>query len=344
MSAVVGKPPWTPPPDVLLAEVCSAVSPPAKRMRAMYYLRTLYNFASDGGEVDVEGGERVLKKADIVDSLCRALVNKGSSTLIRHELAYVLGQIRDVMANGTLESIIADKDDDSMVRHECAEALGAIGSPSSTRLLDEVSGDSLEPIEVKETCKIAADFIRWKVGGKSGDMPAACACMLDPYDATHDPAPAAMVGDHVSVSEMMAIMLDSKVDLFQKYRTMFALRNRGGEEAVRALGSVLTEDMSSALFRHEIAFVLGQMQHESAIDALETILRKPGEHHMVRHEAAEALGAIEGSEKSRSRCRQLLEEFSGDIDNVVRESCEVALDAQDYYGAFSFKELKGAGV
>ena len=49
---------------------------------------------------------------------------------------------------------------------------------------------------------------------------------------------------------------------------------------------------------------------------------------MVRHEAAEALGAIVGEEE---KCKILLEEFLNDADDVVRESCEVALDCQDYW-------------
>jgi deoxyhypusine monooxygenase len=42
---------------------------------------------------------------------------------------------------------------------------------------------------------------------------------------------------------------------------------------------------------------------------------------MVRHEAAEALGAI-GGEKAES----VLGRFLRDAEDVVRESCEVALD------------------
>ena len=60
-----------------------------------------------------------------------------------------------------------------------------------------------------------------------------------------------------------------------------------------------------------------------------------------RHEAAEALGAIEGNEEDMERCRALLQEFAEDADPVVGESCEVALDAQDYYGSISSLKLGG---
>lgn len=46
----------------------------------------------------------------------------------------------------------------------------------------------------------------------------------------------------------------------------------------------------------------------------------------VRHEAAEALGAI-GGEKAE----KILNLFLGDDEKVITESCEVALDAMDYW-------------
>ena len=47
---------------------------------------------------------------------------------------------------------------------------------------------------------------------------------------------------------------------------------------------------------------------------------------MVRHEAAEAIGALGTDE-----CVELLKQFVADKDDLVRESCEVALDAADYW-------------
>ncbi len=50
------------------------------------------------------------------------------------------------------------------------------------------------------------------------------------------------------------------------------------------------------------------------------------EHGMVRHEAAEAVGALGDTESI-----ELLSSFKDDRDDLVRESCEVALDAADYW-------------
>ena len=61
---------------------------------------------------------------------------------------------------------------------------------------------------------------------------------------------------------------------------------------------------------------------------------------MVRHESAEALGAIEGGAEDMARCEAVLREFMADDDNCVRESCEVALDASDYWCHQRWKDLK----
>lgn len=107
------------------------------------------------------------------------------------------------------------------------------------------------------------------------------------------------------------------------------------------------------LFGHR--YVLGQLQHPAGLPALETSLRRGGEHSMVRHEAAEALGAIEfedehdGDVAAQGERRKLaaLRDFSNadtEPDVVIRESCEVALDATDYWSAWSFGSAESSSV
>ncbi len=91
----------------------------------------------------------------------------------------------------------------------------------------------------------------------------------------------------------------------------------------------IVTDESSALLRHEVAYVLGQMQHPHAVEYLACSLNRTNEHRMVRHESAEALGAIE---ERWGECESILQKFLDDEDDVVRESCVVALDAADYWG------------
>ncbi len=107
-------------------------------------------------------------------------------------------------------------------------------------------------------------------------------------------------------------------------RSVFALRNIGGKEAVEALCSGFSN--ASALLRHELAYVLGQMQDSRALPALNRRLEDLDEHVMVRHEAAEAMGAI-GNRNSR----EILNRFLNDPSIEVAESCEVALDLLNHH-------------
>lgn len=88
----------------------------------------------------------------------------------------------------------------------------------------------------------------------------------------------------------------------------------------------------SALFRHEIAYVLGQMQQEASIPQLTASLENVAESPMVRHECAEALGSI-----AKESCLTTLEAFAKDEEQVVRESCEVALDMYNYENSTDFQ-------
>lgn len=60
----------------------------------------------------------------------------------------------------------------------------------------------------------------------------------------------------------------------QRYRALFALRNKGGEAAVAVLGEAF--GASSALLKHEVAYVMGQMQHPASADVLCRVLQVRG--------------------------------------------------------------------
>lgn len=89
--------PWHPPLDALrnaLLGEASVTAPVALKMRAIYYLRTI--------------GTR-----EAMEILCSALdrnavPNGGHSPLMRHELAYVLGQLQDPAACAALEATLSD--------------------------------------------------------------------------------------------------------------------------------------------------------------------------------------------------------------------------------------------
>ena len=62
---------------------------------------------------------------DSVEALAAAF--SSSSALLKHEIAYVMGQMQDSAAVPHLIDRLEDFEEDVMVRHEAAEALGAIG-------------------------------------------------------------------------------------------------------------------------------------------------------------------------------------------------------------------------
>ncbi|XP_017573670.1 deoxyhypusine hydroxylase [Pygocentrus nattereri] len=275
------------------------------RFRALFTLRNL-------------GGPEAIKW------ISEAFVD--DSALLKHELAYCLGQMQDERAIPILEMVLKDTRQEPMVRHEAGEALGAIGNPKVLDLLKQYSEDPV--IEVAETCQLAVRRLEWLM--KGGDESSAEGLDSNPYSSV-DPAPPAQ---RKSVSELRKELLDELLPLFERYRAMFALRNLGTEEAVLALGDGL--QCSSALFRHEIGYVLGQMQHEASIPHLRAALEKEDESAMVRHECAEALGSI-----GRDACVPILQQYRQDRERVVKESCEVALDMLEYENSLQFQYADG---
>lgn len=243
------------------------------------------------------------------------------SALLKHELAYCLGQMQDEYAIPYLIRVLKDKKQEAMVRHEAGEALGAIGSPEVLNVLREYASDP--QIEVAETCQLALQRIEWlneKSSQESKNL------STNPYKSI-DPAPPSQTEDTETLKN---ILLDESRPLFERYRAMFSLRNKGDEDSVLALADGLK--CRSALFRHEIAYVLGQMQHEAAIPQLIQNLEDLRESAMVRHECAEALGSI-----AKDQCLTALEKYSKDQERVVKESCVVALDMYNYEQSKDFQ-------
>lgn len=277
-----------------------AAQPLPARFRALFTLRNL-------------GGPAA------IDCIVRGFAD--SSALLKHELAFCLGQMCDRAAIPALLGVLQDSQQEPMVRHEAGEALGAIGDPEVLDVLRRYSEDPV--VEVAETCQLAVRRLEWLQ--EHGEEPGS-----SPYRSV-DPAPPA---EETDVATLRAVLLDESRPLFDRYRAMFALRNLGGRDAVLALADGLRA--GSALFRHEIGYVLGQMQDEACVPQLTAALRSRAENPMVRHECAEALGSI-----ARPSCLETLRAFAQDEERVVRESCEVALDMYEYENGPQFQYADG---
>ncbi|XP_045599826.1 deoxyhypusine hydroxylase [Procambarus clarkii] len=247
------------------------------------------------------------------------------SVLLKHELAYCLGQMGDIRAIPKLVEILKDVNQEPMVRHEAGEALGAIGDPTVLDLLRSYSKDPVT--EVAETCQLAVSRIEWlqsecsKVEKFNG---------ADKFFSV-DPAPPAM---ETNINKLNERLVDESLSLFDRYRAMFSLRNLNSPESAKALATGFK--CNSALFRHEIGYVLGQMSHDIVVEELAAVVRDEKENEMVRHEAAEALGSI-----ATEAAMTVLKEYLGDEARVVRESCEVALDMSEYENSAEFQYADG---
>lgn len=268
------------------------------------------------------------------------------SALLKHELAYCLGQTKNEAAVNPLRDVLSDLNEDPMCRHEAAEALGALGNSENLEILKYFRDREGEEVVVTETCEIAIDRIEWESSQERQQeklrqrlvyvhqfvLSSISSTLIATFSdfASIDPAPP-LPDSGNTVEDLGKTLMDTTQPLFMRYRAMFALRDLASPPdcptavpAVLALAKGFAD--SSALFRHEIAFVFGQLSHPASIPALTGALSNVEEASMVRHEAAEALGSL-GEEEG---VEEVLKRFLHDKENVVRESVIVALDMAEY--------------
>ena len=275
-----------------------------------------------------------------------ALFQGTRSVLLRHEIAYALGQMQRLDATPFLAGILANDAENPITRHEAAEALGAIAAPESLDILKGHAADGAS--EVSDTCGLALALLNHKIAK------GACGCERRPQEALQLDASLSAVSPAIDAEEACPIdqgapaytyvtpapaapaaptsvlreqLLDTSSPLFERYRALFALRDathgKEGASAMRALCDAFADDC--ALLKHEIAFVLGQLAEggvgaDLALPALCKAVRCETEHGMVRHEAAEALGAL-GTPEAVA----VLSEYACHHEEILRESCWVAL-------------------
>lgn len=272
--------------------------------------RALFNLKCLGADSD---DPEVVHKA--IDYIAECFAD--SSELLKHEVAYVLGQIHNVHANQYLKAVLADENQQVMVRHEAAEAMGAIGNDECVDMLEDYFKND-PSLEIRQTCELAIERIRWEKSEASKTE------VLEKSEFTSiDPAPPMATDKELKVDKLQKILNDQEVPLFERYRAMFRLRDLATDEACLALASGFSDP--SALFKHEIAYVFGQLCNPVTVPSLVQVLKDEREAAMVRHEAAEALGSIATDE-----CLPVLKSFLNDKDQVVRDSAIVALDMYEY--------------
>jgi deoxyhypusine monooxygenase len=135
------------PLETLTTTLLDDAAPIFDRYRALFSLR------DDGGEAAVA-------------ALCSALRAAGPSTsaLLKHEVAYVLGQLQSPASLPALRDALANAGEHGMVRHEAAEALGALGAAAAAAPLAAALADS-DPV-VAQSAAVALDVLGSEAGGE----------------------------------------------------------------------------------------------------------------------------------------------------------------------------------
>jgi deoxyhypusine monooxygenase len=278
---------------------------------------------------------RTIASLEAVKALEETLITEPSSDLLRHEVCYCLGQMTNSeenkleITNFLYKEVFENpKKYEPIVLHEAAEALGNISSENNLTLLEKFL-DYDEEI-IKETCEISVENINWIKATNDGETEGLNKLKLIYH--TNDPAPPFNFKTNPLYSDIQSIrkiMHDEKDTLYNRYRALFTLREFNNDEAVSILCECFDKNFShkfSPLFKHEVSFILGQMcqQAKSALKQLEIVLQDESEDPIVRHETALTLGEI-------TECTDLLTKYTKHENQLVRESCEVALDFVDYW-------------
>lgn len=273
--------------------------------------------------------------AGVVDIIDKAFENNDSA-LLKHELAYVLGQIKDKRAIPCLIRVLSDKEEHPMVRHEAAEAMGAISCVEAIPVLEKFLSDA--NISVRETCELAlqkikydladsADAIHQKVEEESEAMALARAkaAMVGqfPKDETLegvflpiDPAPAHTVQSDILLNSIpkyrAQLTAGDALPLFERYRAMFSLRNAVHAARQRLQRPSVHPDIQSA----------SSKQAESAIQALAAGLVDKSA--LFRHEICFVFGELAHPASAPSMLQVLNDEKEEDM---VRHEAAEALGA-----------------
>eukprot|EP00658_Telonema_sp_P-2_P071996 TRINITY_DN61192_c0_g1_i2.p1 TRINITY_DN61192_c0_g1~~TRINITY_DN61192_c0_g1_i2.p1 ORF type:complete len:310 (-),score=68.12 TRINITY_DN61192_c0_g1_i2:124-1053(-) len=269
--------------------------------------------------------------AVLLETLSQALLSE-RSVLMRHEIAYLMGQIGDVMAVPELRRLLHSTEEDEVTRHEAAEGLAAIDPEKCIQDFERYTAGGEGTHLLAQTCELALEAIKRK--DEPGALPA---CVCQQFDKvtsaagsvkylSTDPAEGYPGATPEHIPQLAEELQNEVLPLYKRYQAMFTLRNLDCAEAVARLCDSLVQDQGSPCFRHEVAFVLGQLESKVAVQALLKKLAARDEHAVVRHEAAIALGSIGGVE-----VEETLQVHVADSEPMVAESCEVALSMIAYW-------------
>lgn len=222
------------------------------------------------------------------------------SVLIDHEIAYILGQMKQPASIPFLFELAENLEADQIVRHEAIEAIGNFEDKSLIERLIPLFEDESEM--VRESMMLAVGKLQNSDLKKNPFSKYYSRDPAYPFEGTFE--------DAVNLFENGGIE--------EKYQAIFYFRDLNSPESVKILGNGFK--FKSQLLKHEVAYVFGQMENPLAVPVLIEVLLNENETDIVRHEAAEALGNI-GTEEAL-KC---LEKFVDSDIAILKESANVGL-------------------
>jgi len=273
---------------------------------------------------------------EAADLLVQAFPNLDGSELLKHELVYALGQMRNPKIMPFLLKTLNDEEENPIVRHEAGEGVAYMNDRTYFPELEKYVDCPHE--ELRDTCRIALKRLE--------DKDAESYEGLAKYGYTLEPAPGyakdalkkiieekygASSGDSDEqyIEKVLQYILDPETHLYHKYKGLYYLRDHETVPAVKAMGELLApehREKTGALLRHEVCFALGEINERAAVlkERLEQCISDETEKEIVRHEAISAYSSC---------CNDMdfIRKFNNDSARVVKESAIVATDMIDYW-------------
>jgi deoxyhypusine monooxygenase len=130
---------------------------------------------------------------------------------------------------------------------------------------------------------------------------------------------------YIELQEASAIIQDIHTDITKRFRALFEIRGMYSADAIKSLINAFRIEKESDLLKHEICYCLGQMNtNEENTSLIQEFYEKViNEDHssIVIHEAVEGYANL-----NTDNIQKLLEKFKGVDDELIGETCELALE------------------
>jgi len=277
---------------------------------------------------------RTIADTHAAECLIKAFPYQADSELLKHEIGYALGQIKNPSSVDFLVNVIQDDNEFTIVRHEAAEALAYLNEEKYAELLLKYYDSPID--ELRDTCRIGLSRLQdpdamlskgaAKYGGTLEPAPpfkkeAILEILKEKYGVNVD-----TLNDNL-VDYVFKYILDPDTQVYNKYKATYFLREVESRQAAEALGNLLKPEyrkLTGPLLRHEICFIFGQLgdKGEVAINNIIKTMDDLSENEIVRHEALSAYSAISLDKKP-------IEKYLNDSSRVVKESAIVCLEMID---------------